>query len=166
MKKILFILLLSSITPLIFAQEKIYRSSYNINILNEHGTNHFGFGIETSHGIRVWRYFILSANLGYNRYTHLDKNLMYLAGELKWHYFNIKDDKEVKPYLFLSVGPNLKLGNNFIDGGTASIGIGINITGDYNHQFNLAIVKTSEGSYYSNNKYHIDSFGLKLGITF
>lgn len=163
MYKLIIIFLCSSIFA--FAQDsKTYRSSYNISVAKDEKNSNFSIGIETSQGIRIWRYFILSANISYHYHTKTKVNILPILGEVKWYLYDLKDDQDFNPYLFLNVGPNLKLGSKFSDGGSANIGMGFNFKiGE--QMGNLAIFKTSEGSYYY-HKPNIDGYGLKFGITF
>lgn len=151
---------------LIYSQKLTkYQSSYNLNITKESARNdNFSFGIETSQGIKVLRYFVISANISLNKFSNLDKYFLPFKGEIKW-YYNEVGEEFANPYLFLNAGPNIKLGDRFADGTSASLGIGVNFELGQNI-YNLCIYRSSQSFYLSNESYEIESFGLSLGINF
>lgn len=163
--KLYFILFMSLFATPTFAQ-KVYRSSYQISITKEETANNFGFSIETSQGIRVWKHFIVSANVSYTRFTKHNVNFLPIKGEVKWYLFDLtSNDDENNYYVFLNAGKNLKLGNNFANDYSASIGFGINIPLNYDNTFlDITMMRTSVGSMHHN--IDTDSYGLKIGLTF
>lgn len=163
MKKLILTLLLSVFSLPILAQ-KIYRSSYQIGITKEKDLNNFGFTIETSQGIRIWKYFVVSTNISYTRFTKYNLNILPIKGEIKWYIFDLTDDDSINNYyIFLNAGKNLKLGNNFANDYSASIGFGINIPMDEKF-LDIAMVHYSSGS--KDHNIDIDSYGIKIGLTF
>lgn len=169
MKKRFFITAFALLGVLGFSQKSdIYKSSYNATmVVNNY--NHLGLGVETSQGIRVLNNFILSANVSYT-YFFVDKvNSLPVKADLKVYFNNLKKEKYFRPFFFLNAGSNINLGDSYLKGGSASVGLGLDVKIKDN-TYNITIFNSYNGEehyfWYFERKYDISSTGIKLGITF
>lgn len=152
----------------IFAQQSdIYKSSYTTNFSIEDHQSSLGTGVETSQGVRIWRYFILSANISYTHFPTLNKSSLPVKADAKIYFNNLKKEKNLRPFVFYNIGSNIKLSDNFLKGTASSVGLGLDFK-IKNKPYNISVFVADHGYYTIDNSIflsnNIGSAGIKLGL--